>query len=177
MYAERLPITPRTKVAELLRAYPELEEPLIDCAPAFKKLRNPVLRKTVAQVTSLAQAARVGGIPAKDLINRLRREVGQDMLDSGEDAREFGDQPTSPPAWFNPDKIVDTLDARPLIEAGEQPIGRVMSELKKLKDEEIFEVITPFNPAPLIDLTHEKGFTAWQKQDGSAEIHTFFRKL
>ena len=34
------PITPQTKVAELLDAYPELEDVLVEMAPPFKKLRN-----------------------------------------------------------------------------------------------------------------------------------------
>ncbi len=53
----KLIITPQTKVKELLDAYPELEPVLIDMAPAFKKLRNPVLRRTIARVTSIKQAA------------------------------------------------------------------------------------------------------------------------
>ncbi|MFH1755446.1 MAG: DUF1858 domain-containing protein, partial [Candidatus Latescibacterota bacterium] len=54
-------ITPDMKVSALLEAYPELEDVLIGIAPAFKKLRNPVLRRTVAKLTSLRQAAQVGG--------------------------------------------------------------------------------------------------------------------
>ena len=39
---DNLIITPRTKVYELLQAYPELEDLLIELAPVFKKLKNPV---------------------------------------------------------------------------------------------------------------------------------------
>ena len=46
-------IAPKTKVAELIDAYPQLEQVLIDYVPAFEKLRNPVLRKTVARITTL----------------------------------------------------------------------------------------------------------------------------
>ena len=52
-----LVITPKTKVMQLLDAYPALESLLIETIPAFEKLRNPVLRKTVARITSLQQAA------------------------------------------------------------------------------------------------------------------------
>ena len=51
--SEKLIITPKTKVAELLDAYPQLEDILIEIAPQFKKLQNPVLQKTIARVTSL----------------------------------------------------------------------------------------------------------------------------
>ena len=51
------PIEPVTKIAALLDHYPELEDVLIGMAPPFKKLKNPILRKSVAKVASL-QAGR-----------------------------------------------------------------------------------------------------------------------
>lgn len=48
----------QTKVAELLGAYPQLEEQLLKLSPTFAKLKNPILRRTVAKVTSLQQAAK-----------------------------------------------------------------------------------------------------------------------
>ena len=71
MEADRIDITPQTKVGELLTAYPELEDLLIEIAPAFKKLRKPVLRRTVAKVTSLAQAARVGRWPQRSEVDYI----------------------------------------------------------------------------------------------------------
>jgi len=55
----RIPLTPATKVADLLESWPELEEVLIAHAPAFRRLKNPVLRRTVARVATLEQAAGV----------------------------------------------------------------------------------------------------------------------
>jgi hypothetical protein len=43
-------IGPETTVGALLEAYPELERVLMEMAPAFAKLRNPVVRRTVAKV-------------------------------------------------------------------------------------------------------------------------------
>ena len=40
----KIPITPETKVGEMLEAYPQLEEVLLEISPTFRKLRNPVLR-------------------------------------------------------------------------------------------------------------------------------------
>ncbi len=59
-----LMITPETKVGALLDAYPGIENQLAEWVPAFQKLQNPVLRRTVAKVVSLEQAASVGGIAA-----------------------------------------------------------------------------------------------------------------
>jgi len=47
---ELLIITPKTKVLQLIEGYPKLEDILIGYVPAFEKLQNPVLRKTVAKI-------------------------------------------------------------------------------------------------------------------------------
>ncbi len=73
-------ITPKTKVSQLIETYPQLEDVLIEYAPAFKKLKNPDLRKTIARITTLQQAAAIGNVKVEDMINRLRKEVGQDKV-------------------------------------------------------------------------------------------------
>lgn len=50
-------ITPKTKVLQLIETYPQLEELLIEMVPTFEKLKNPVLRRTVAKIATLQQAA------------------------------------------------------------------------------------------------------------------------
>ena len=83
-----LHIQPSTKVAALLDAYPELEDVLIKMAPPFKKLKNPVLRKSVAKVATLQQAAIVGRIDVTSMIDHLRRAVGQAPIEQMETALE-----------------------------------------------------------------------------------------
>lgn len=171
---EQPPITPETKIGALLDSYPELEDVLIELAPAFKKLRNPILRKTVAKVATLRQVAQIGDVNLGSLINTLRSKVGMPPTEA---LHEVADEEKSmPPAWWNSSRVVHRLDARPLIEAGEQPITRVMNELKNLKEDEIYELITPFLPAPLIDLAKKQGFRSWAQQREPNSFHTFFSK-
>jgi hypothetical protein len=176
MTADRLPITPQTKVGELLEAYPELENVIMGVAPAFKKLQSPLLRRTVARVTSLAQAARVGGVSVAELVTRLRREVGQPDLAPEEADAEPPAVATAEPGWFDSARIVKTLDARLLIEAGEHPIGQVLRDLDRLGAGEIYELITPFTPAPLIDQAEARGCVAFTKHSGSDETRTYFAR-
>jgi hypothetical protein len=98
-------ITPKTNVLELIEAYPQLEEVLIEYLPVFKKLRNPILRKTVARITTLHQAAIVGNENVEDLINHLRKEVGQDLF-SGESAAA---STMERPDWFAEDRVVSPV--------------------------------------------------------------------
>ena len=58
---EKLIITPKTKIYDLFEGYPQLEDILIGSAPEFKKLKNPVLRKTITSITNIGQAAIIGG--------------------------------------------------------------------------------------------------------------------
>ena len=171
----QIPITPELKIGRLLEVYPELEERLIDMSHAFAKLRNPVLRKTVAKVATIQQAARVGGVPLGLMIKTLREAVGQDA--SGLDESSDPASSANPPEWFDRLKIVDTVDARPLIEAGEQPVTVVMAHLKRLGPGQIFALITPFVPAPLIDLARKQGYEVWSREDSPEVVLTYFTAL
>jgi hypothetical protein len=170
---EKLIITPKTKVYELLQAYPELEDLLIELAPVFKKLKNPVLRRTIARVTTLQQAALVGEIPVHIVVNTLRRKVGQDSLE-GLEAGSAGK--SEKPSWLKEEKIVKRLDARPVIEQGGHPLGEVLTGVNDLKPGDIFELITPFLPAPLIEKVVDQGFDAWSNKESENLIRTYFFK-
>ena len=167
-------ITPETKVADVLKNYPELEDVLIDMSPSFKKLRNPILRRTVGRVATLRHVAQVGGISVGQLVNTLRRQAGLSELTDG--LASGGEAGSAPPEWFDPTKIVSSLDARPMIEAGRQPMGTVLSQLRQLPDGKIHELITPFVPAPLIDAARQQGYRCWTSHISPEEYRTYFTK-
>ena len=140
---ERMDITPDVVVADLLAAWPELEDELIAAAPPFAKLRNPVLRRTIARVTTLRQAARVGGVALPDLITRLRTAAGQAPIAVADEARA-----STRPAWLDAVTVVDRYDARADIEAGRHPVGPVLARVKSLGAGEAYELVTGFEPTP-----------------------------
>src|SRR5512133_383321 len=98
---EKLIITPKTKIYDLLEAYPDLEETLISSAPEFKKLQNPVLRKTITRITNIGQAAVIGKLNVEELVNRLREKVGQSTIDQLDDSGHR--YITECPGWFQKD--------------------------------------------------------------------------
>ena len=165
-------ITPQTKVGELLKAYPELEEKLIELAPQFKKLKNPILRRTIARVTSLKQAAAVGGIPVDSIVNTLRKEAGQEEMSVHEAAEKSSEKPS----WMEESKIANSFDARPVIEQGGHPLEKVFKETTKLEKGEIYELITSFYPAPLVDKIKERGFAHWSQEEGGIHKNYFMKK-
>jgi hypothetical protein len=162
-------IAPGTKVAALLSEYPELEDLLISMSPAFIKLRNPVLRRSVARVATLRQAAAVGRLDAADFVNELRVAVGQrPLVDIAVDEVEyFG----APPEWFNHAAVTKVLRESD-IDPDVMPINPLLRAARDLDDGEVVELVTAHLPAPGIDILRRKGHLVWSvERDGS--IHTY----
>ena len=167
-------ITPDMKVGTLLELFPELESVLIEIAPMFKRLKNPVLRKTVAKVATLERAAGMANIPTRDLIVKLRIAIGQPSGDadiqeakngcthsctcmapqSTEDTTPAND----PPSWFAEDQVHETIDADMMLAAGKVPIGRIVQSAKLLAESDILRVTVSFKPLPMIDALEQQGF-------------------
>ncbi len=129
-------IAPKTKVAELIEAYPQLEQVLIDYVPAFERLKNPVLRKTVARITTLQQAAAVGGVNVQDLVNHLRQEAGQVEFSGAATAAYTTEQPN----WYSEIRVVAGLDATAMLAEGEQPVNQVIADLQALDQGDIYKL-------------------------------------
>lgn len=170
----KLIITPKTKIFELLETYPQLEEVLIAAAPPFKKLKNPVLRRTIAKVATLSQAATIGGLKVEELVNLLRKETGQDLwTQTGSDNPAYQ---MEQPDGFDPNQIVQTINISTMLDAGEQPVHEVLASINRLTGMQILEVIAPFIPAPLIDKALSLNVSYWIKKISETEYRVYFRK-
>ncbi|PKK83651.1 MAG: hypothetical protein CVT49_07620 [candidate division Zixibacteria bacterium HGW-Zixibacteria-1] len=164
-------ITPDSKVGALLEYFPELENVLMEMSPSFRKLRNPVLRRTVAKVATLRQVAKIGNISLSKMINELRTAAGQSTGDAFENDEITTD---ARPEWFNEGKVVKSFDARSTIEAGRNPMGEFFKVLGEVEGGKICELITPFVPAPLIELARGKGYRVWSRQTAEEKFGTYF---
>lgn len=169
----QLDITPQTIVGDLLKNYPQLEDKLIEIAPVFKKLKNPVLRRTVAKVTSLKQAAAVGNVSLSKLINELRKEVGLDNTSVNEQTEEAA---KIKPFWVTEYKVMKEYDAREDLENGIQPAAKVTKDILQLNENEKYVLITPFIPAPLIEIMENKNFVTFTEKVEEEIYKTYVRK-
>lgn len=79
------------------------------------------------------------------------------------------------PDWLHTEKIVISLDARPILAAGEHPLDQVLRETRTLNLGEIYEIITPFPPMPMIEKIEATGFTSYMEQERGT-FRTYFRK-
>lgn len=155
-----LDINLQTKIADLLTAYPQLEDKLISISPLFAKLQNPILRRTVAKVTSVQQAASIANIAPPHLVKQLREIVGLTMQNI---EQETDTQNTPKPSWWSEDKIAKCFDATPIIESGESPMQTILQLSSELQGDTILEITAPFRPAPILDILASKGFKVWSE--------------
>ena len=124
-----LTLTPKTTVHTLLKQYPFLLDFLADYHPEFKKLTNPVLRRTMGRMATLDTVAELGKLPLNKLVDDIASEV----------ERQTG---TRPP-------VADVADARTMdpvrLEALHQIVkdlhaGKSVEEVKPAFEELIADV-------------------------------------
>ena len=151
-------ITPAMKVAALLEAFPALEEVLVAQAPAFERLRNPVLRRTVARVATLEQAAAIGGLSSRDLVTTLRRAAGQPVDDPAPEPSLPGPGGDGGPlpAWVDPARVCRVVDADAILATGAAPLATVFEAARALED--VVEVTVAFRPVPLVESLGKQGY-------------------
>ena len=166
-------VTPDSRIGELLERWPAVEGALLQLSPHFRALQNPVLRRTIAKVATLRQVATVSGVPLGVLVERIRAAAGLAPV-------AFADEPGAAagerPAWAAEGAASRTRDARAAIEAGEHPMPAVMADLAGLPAGSVYQLVTPFVPAPLVDLARGKGFAAHSVVEADSLVRTFFRR-
>jgi len=70
-------ITANTKIDDLLKEYPFLEEFLIRLSPKFKSLKNPIMRKTIGKVATLGKVAGIAGLDLDNFLTTLTNEINR----------------------------------------------------------------------------------------------------
>jgi len=175
MASPRRPITPDVRVGELLDAYPELEDVLVGLAPAFAKLRNPVLRRTVARVATLEQAARIGGLAPRDLVSRLRRAAGQDDATATEGPSGQAPAGGPTPDWADDATVAMSIDADALLDRGKHPLGAIRTALPRLPPGALLRLDSSFVPAPLLDALRSEGYDVCTMSAGGCH-RTYVRR-
>jgi uncharacterized protein (DUF2249 family) len=160
-------------VARLLDEHPELIEVLASYHPHFRQLRHKLLRRVMAPRVTLAQAARIAGVAADDLLATLRRAVGEGdpaphpALSPegrgivGAPAGKGSSEPRPAALTEVPESRQRHLDVREDIRRNEEPFARIMAAVKALGSDEVLVLRAPFEPIPLYDVLGKRGLAHW----------------
>jgi uncharacterized protein (DUF2249 family) len=171
-------ISAGTSLGRLLDEHPDLVEVLARYHPHFGRLRNRLLRKVMAPRVTVAEAARMAGVPAADLLRVLRDAVGEPP-----EAGEGADVPAAPaePAAPRPAALaalaeaqVVRLDVREDIRRGDEPFARIMAAVKGLAPGQALVVRAPFEPVPLYDVLGRRGLAHWTERHAADDWSVWF---
>ena len=149
-------IDEKSNINMLLKEYPQLEDFLITLNPKYKKLKNPILRKTVGKVATLTQVAIIGGYKPIELVNMLRDKVGQEKIDTILEE----EKKSRKPEWAD-ENAVASIDANELLDRDKNPMAESTRILKKLNRGELLEIRSDFIPEPLIEHFENQGKEVW----------------
>ena len=116
---------------------------------------------------------------SQDLTEKRGLTGDQRLLSYREKAKEqtkLEEKTMNGPTWLNKSKIAVTLDARPLLAQGVHPLEKVLKETSGLQPGEIYQIITPFPPSPMIEKLSDLGFETFSEQTDGL-FHTYFCKV
>lgn len=167
-------ITRHSKLFDVLEAYPALESQIMNIAPPFQNLKNPVLRRTVGKIATLEKVAEIGGMDADNLVNALRRAVGQAELapQTRENFRVQIQTAADDPDWIAGEPQF-SLNGTEMLQRGEVPLGRVNELLGQLAPGGYILLVTNFEPTPILDAMRKQNrrfFHKIQPTDGRQHL-------
>ena len=168
------PITAHWKMSKVLQVHPELLDMLVDSTPAFKKLRNPLLRKVQSRLVTVGQAAGIAGVDTATLVQRLNTAAGIDVAPS-ETASATEDARLKPePPWVGAATVARELDVRPFQKRGEEPFSAIMAAVREIPRGQVLLLRNTFEPVPLYDVLRQRGFEHWTRELGENDWEILF---
>ena len=167
-------ITLDTTIAELLENYDGMKNILISINPKFKKLNNPILRRTLAKLATVKQAAVIGGMEPNDLVNQLRVAVGQEPVKTITNIAD--NLNVAEPDWIDDSKIKYILDANRLLDEDKNPLTETNLALNRLDLDSIISIKSDFIPEPLIDELKKRGLKVFTKKIDNSNFLTYIKK-
>jgi len=173
----KVKISSKTKISKLIDENEKTIEVIGSINKHFKKLNNPFLRKTLASRVSIAEAARIGGVPVCVMIDKLL-EIGFETVD------ECGCESVSPADKYRlnnktnsmrKERVIE-MDVRPILEGGVDPFEAIMAKLKTMDDNETLLIINTFEPIPLLNLLKKKGYVYETERPENGLVYTYLEK-
>jgi hypothetical protein len=147
------------RVADVLARDEALVDVFVRHSPHFAKLRSGALRRVMARLVTVEQAARIAAVDVDALLRDLDAALGlepraEHVADDGARARDDRAAIATHPAGA---PVVE-LDVRDDLREGREPFSRIMAAVAALADRDVLRLRATFEPAPLIAVLARRGF-------------------
>lgn len=159
------------KISDLLKEDDRMLDVLLSVSPAFSKLKNPVLRKAIASRVTVRDAARIGRIPVREFLQKLK-DAGYDVDFAGAETEVLVPKKCDELKHYR----TVSLDVRPVLARGEDPFDLIRKRLNALAEGEALDIVLDFEPTPLIDIFSRSGFAHCTVCHDDGTVHTYFFK-
>ena len=153
------PVAPTDRVSDVLARDETLVEVFVRHAPHFEKLRHAGMRRVMARLVTIEQAARMANVSVNSLVRDLNDAL---HIETSAVADPIGDDagvPWEPGASQRPASLPEVaLDLREDMRAGREPFSRIMAAVAALGPNEVLRLRTIFEPVPLFAALGKRGF-------------------
>ena len=165
------------RVSDVLARDEALVEVFVRHSPQFTKLRNRAIRRVMARLVTVEQAARMARIDVDLLLGEIN-----DALHPGRAPRAAASPRSSDAAPVAPviaagppssRKIVE-LDVREDLRAGREPFSKIMAAVGALGSGEMLLLRAIFEPMPLFTALARRGFVHAARQEGPDDWAVWF---
>jgi len=148
------PVASTDRVSEVLARDEALVEIFVRHSAHFEKLRSVTMRRVMARLVTVAQAARIAGVHVDTLVRDLNEALQLDAshLVATEELEESSSH--------RPTALREVeLDVREDMRVGREPFSRIMVAIAKLGADEVLHLHTIFEPVPLFGVLEKRGFS------------------
>lgn len=177
-------ITENDKIYDIVKKYPAILDTLLSISPDFKKLKNPILFNSVAKLTTIKTAAKMGKVYLNEMLYQLNATIGKEKeflewqkknIFKGKDKfiKEHFTDAKPAPDWATDAEKYKVLDVR---FDKEDPFIKITSLTKTLVNDDGFTLIQKFEPFPLILFLEKQGFEHFTKKVADEKFVIYFRK-
>lgn len=170
---ERLPVRLDDRVSDVLARDESLVEVFVRQAPHFSKLRNRAMRKVMARLVTVEQAARTANVSPEQLVNELNAALGISAPPVVHAPRPVKDESSlRHPVAAN----VVELDVREDLRSGREPFSRIMAAVASLGADDVLQLRAIFEPVPLFTVLAKRGFAHESVMHSADDWSVFFWK-
>ena len=172
---QQLPVAPSDRVSDVLARDESLVDVFVRAAPHFSKLKNRAMRRVMARLITVEQAARTAGIPAEALLRDLNAALGiadaRPAVSTGSSDKPVADaaspeRPTDAP--------VREIDVREDLRSGNEPFSKIMAAVAALGESEVLRLRSTFEPVPLFTVLGKRGFVHESEEHGADDWSVWF---
>ena len=170
------PIGPADRVIDVLARDERLVDVFVRHASQFEKLRSPAVRRVMARLVTVEQAARMAGVTAETLVRDLNVALfGTDAALAASAPPRRPEASTIPRAAARPAALsVVELDVRDDLRQGREPFSRIQAAVSALDDDQALRLRTTFEPVPLFAVLAKRGFNHESRQDAFDDWSAWF---